>query len=62
MSIINENPEDNATDKKMFEHLFTQREENFEHASFDREIAFYESICTGDIEKVKLLSTPLCSG
>lgn len=52
---------DTSTVKSMFEHLFTQREENFQHASFDREVAFYESICTGDIEKVNLLATPLCS-
>ncbi|WP_044974540.1 AraC family transcriptional regulator [Ruminococcus sp. HUN007] len=58
----NNSADDNSTNRKLFEHLFTQREENFEHASFDREIAFYESICTGDIEKVKLLATPLCSG
>lgn len=58
----NNTGDDSATSKRLFEHLFAQREENFEHASFDREIAFYESICTGDIEKVKLLATPLCSG
>lgn len=40
--------------------LITQRENNFEHTSFDREVAFYESICTGNTEKVKLLATPLC--
>jgi len=62
----NEISEDTSDDdpgagKSMYEHLFVQREENFEHASFDREVAFYESICTGDIEKVKLLATPLCS-
>lgn len=41
--------------------LINQRESNFEHISFDREVAFYESICSGNVEKVKLLSTPLCS-
>ncbi|MGN1410954.1 MAG: AraC family transcriptional regulator [Oscillospiraceae bacterium] len=40
--------------------LITQRENNFEHTSFDREVAFYESICSGNTEKVKLLATPLC--
>ena len=42
-------------------HLFSKREENFEHADFDREIAFYESICSGNIELVRLLASPLCS-
>lgn len=41
--------------------LITQRENDFEHTSFDREVAFYESICSGNTEKVKLLATPLCS-
>ena len=31
------------------------------HASFDKEVAFYESICSGNLETVKMLSTPLCS-
>lgn len=47
-------------EKHMAEYLFSQREMNFEHMSFDREIAFYESICAGDIESVRMLSTPLC--
>lgn len=62
MDLLNSVSDDNITQKRLFELLFNQREENFQHASFDREIAFYESICTGDIEKVKFLSTPLCSG
>jgi len=49
------------SEKMLAIHLFSKREENFEHADFDREIAFYESICSGDIALVKLLSTPLCS-
>ncbi|MGN0620757.1 MAG: helix-turn-helix domain-containing protein [Porcipelethomonas sp.] len=36
-------------------------DEVFMHASFDREMAFYESIRTGNLETAKLLSTPLCS-
>ena len=43
------------------EHLFTSREENFVHSSFDQEMAFYESICSGNIELVRMLATPLCS-
>ena len=42
-------------------HLFSRREEDFEYASFDREIAFYESICAGNIELVRVYATPLCS-
>ncbi len=42
-------------------HLFSHREEDFEYASFDREIACYESICAGNIELVRVYSTPLCS-
>ncbi len=62
MDEINTMNDDNATKKSLFEYMYNQREENFEHASFEKEVAFYESICTGDIEKVKLLATPLCSG
>lgn len=51
----------NNTEKLLSEHLFYQREVEFERCSFDREIAFYESICSGNIEQVKLFSTPLCS-
>ncbi len=36
-------------------------EDIFIHAPFDREIKFYESICEGDLEKVKFFSTSLCS-
>lgn len=62
MERLNSANENDATNKSLYEYLFNRREENFQHASFDREIAFYESICTGDIERVKLLATPLCSG
>lgn len=48
-------------EKKMSELLFSMREESFEHASFDREMAVYDSICSGDIETVRMLATPLCS-
>ncbi len=49
------------TEKKIAEHLFLKRENNFEHASFDREIAFYESICSGNMELVKVFMKPLFS-
>lgn len=49
------------TERKISEHLLSQREDDFEHASFDREMAFYESICSGDIALVKMFATPLCS-
>ncbi len=48
------------TEKKIAEHLFSKREDNFEHASFDREMAFYESITSGDMELVKVFMKPLC--
>lgn len=47
-------------EKSIAEHLFSQREDNFEHASFDREIAFYESICSGNMELVRVFMQPLC--
>lgn len=47
------------TEKKIAKMLFQQREEDFEHASFDREIAFYESISSGNIELVKQFMQPL---
>lgn len=48
-------------DKSLCEQLITQREANFSHAPFDKELAFYESICSGNIELVKVLASPLCS-
>ena len=48
------------TEKDISSHLFLKREEGFEHAPFDREIACYESICSGNIELVKVFATPLC--
>ena len=56
-----ENEVSSAADKSLCEHMCLQREESFHHAPFDREVAFYESICSGNIETVKMLSTPLCS-
>lgn len=41
------------------EHLFTNRELEFHYAAFDRELAFYESVRSGNIETVKTLYTPL---
>lgn len=51
------------TEKMIAEHLFSKRENDFEHTSFDREIAFYESICSGNMELVKVFMQPLfCEG
>lgn len=49
------------TERKIAEHLFSQREDDFKHASFDREIAFYESICSGNMKLVRAFMKPLCS-
>ncbi len=49
-----------STEKKLAEALFSQREELFERASFDREIAFYESIGAGDLEMMRFFASPLC--
>ncbi|MBQ8927304.1 MAG: AraC family transcriptional regulator [Oscillospiraceae bacterium] len=49
------------SEKLLAHHLFAQREEQFVHASFDREVAFYESIGSGDMELVRVFATPLCS-
>ncbi len=51
------------TEKNIAELLFHQREEGFERASFDREIAFYESIGTGNLEMMRFFAAPLfCEG
>lgn len=51
------------TEKRLAHALFSQREELFERASFDREIAFYESIAAGDLEMVRFFTSPLfCEG
>jgi YesN/AraC family two-component response regulator len=45
------------------QHISSQHEEEFEHAPFDREVAFYESICSGNMELVKVFMKPLfCEG
>lgn len=50
-------------DDNFINHFFSHREENFEYAPFDREMAFYESICLGNPEFVKMFSAPLfCKG
>ena len=46
-----------------FQDIFIPHEEDFCHTSFDREIAFYESICSGNIELVRIFMKPLfCEG
>lgn len=47
------------TRKALSEHFFMQRENGFSHAPFEREIAFYESVRSGNLETVKNLFTPL---
>lgn len=47
------------TRKALAEHLFDKREIGFQHAPFEREIAFYESVRSGSLETVKTLFTPL---
>ena len=42
-------------------HIFTTREEPLMQTAYDKEMAFYESICSGNIELVRMLATPLCS-
>ncbi len=48
-----------STRKALAEHLFIKREIGFSHAPFEREIAFYESVCSGNLETVKTLFTHL---
>ncbi len=51
------------TEKRLADALFAQREEQFERASFDREMAFYESIGSGDLEMMRFFAAPLfCEG
>lgn len=47
------------TQKALSEHLFQSREAGFHHAPFEREMAFYESVRSGNLETVKTLFTPL---
>lgn len=49
--------------KPMTSHLFAHREAEFQYAPFDREMSFYKSICSGNIELVKIYFEPLfCKG
>lgn len=51
------------SDNSLVSHFFSHREENFQYAPFDREMAFYESICLGNMEFVKMFVKPLfCEG
>lgn len=47
------------TRKALSEHLFSNRENGFSYAPFEREMAFYESVRSGSLETVKNLFTPL---
>lgn len=47
------------TRKALSEHLFSNRENGFQYAPFEREIAFYESVRSGNLEAVKAMFTPL---
>lgn len=47
------------TRRALSEHLFVNREVGFRHAPFEREMAFYESVRSGNLETVKALFTPL---
>lgn len=52
-----------SRENSVVSHFFSHREENFEYAPFDREMAFYESICSGNMEFVKMFAEPLfCKG
>lgn len=53
----------NGSEKFIVNNFFSKREEGFQYAPFDREIAFYESICAGNMELVKMYYEPLlCEG
>ncbi len=45
--------------ESLCDHFFRNREQEFHYAAFDREISFYDSICSGNIETVKTLFTDL---
>lgn len=47
------------TRKALSGHLFEKRENGMRHAPFERELAFYESVCSGNLEAVKTVFTPL---
>lgn len=47
------------TRKALSKHFFEKRENKFIYASFEREMTFYESVCSGNLEIVKTFFTPL---
>lgn len=49
-------------DKKLMHAEFLNREDNISHMTYEREMAFFQSIQSGDWEKVKGLFEPLGSG
>lgn len=48
------------SEKNFTEQWFKKREDFSEHSPFDNEIAFYESICSGNMEFVNIFMKPLC--
>lgn len=51
----------NKTISNLTQALFLQRENDLLHLPYDNELAFYEAVKTGDIDKVKKLMLPLTS-
>jgi hypothetical protein len=49
------------TEKALARMLFREREDDFARASYDREIAFYESIGSGNIDMMHFFESPLFS-
>ncbi len=50
-----------SSERMVAETLFSPPQDDFRHASFDREVAFYESVRSGDIELVRVFASPLFS-
>ncbi|MEX1378109.1 MAG: AraC family transcriptional regulator [Eubacteriales bacterium] len=51
----------NNTTSNLVQALFYQRENDLFHLPYDNELAFYDAVKTGDINKVKTLMLPLTS-
>ncbi len=56
---IAENEPADSIRESLSKHLFFNRENGLYHAPLEREVSFYEAVCSGNTERVNELYTPL---
>lgn len=59
INYIREQEQSDSIRESLSRHLFYNRENGLYHAPLEREVTFYEAVCSGNTERVKELFTPL---